>query len=134
MYNHLTGFFVYMLAMMGLIFVAFIVVKKTISLTTNNIKNGFLSIEGSLSLEPRKSIYLIKAGSERFLVSSDMNDVKFLTRLSDENIPPLVEETDNNEIKEGQKLKDFPIEQLFNLNDPQNPLCNVLKNLINKRK
>jgi flagellar biogenesis protein FliO len=133
MFNHLTGFFVYMLAMMGLILIAFIVAKKAISLSTNKVKTGFLKLEGVLPLEPRKSIYLVKAGSERFLISSDLSDLKFLTKLSDDNIPPIIEENINEPIQEGQKLKEFPIDQLFNFNDPQNPLCNVLKNLINRK-
>ena len=99
------------------------------------MKNGFLELEGILPLEPRKSIYLVKAGNERFLVSSDLNNINFLTKLDDNNIPQQVEiqQGENQIIDEKLPLKEFPMEELLNFNNPQNPLCNMLKNFINRK-
>lgn len=82
MYNYIIGFSVYTLAMIGIIFVGFAVVKKC-SLTRQGSKsrNNFLEIETSLSLAPRKTIHVVRAGNERILIASDVDATTFLTKL-----------------------------------------------------
>ena len=91
MLGYLVNFSVYTLAMIGIILVGFVVAKKSLSGCHSHTKNQFLSVENSISLEARKSIYIVKAGSERFLVSTDMSGTHFLTKLETENVPPAVE-------------------------------------------
>lgn len=98
MTGYLTGFMVYMMAMLGVIFIALVVVKKSINLGSAKQKNNFLKIESSLSLEPRKNLYIVRAGNERFLVSSGVEGCQFMTKIEENNIPSKAE-ISNDEIK-----------------------------------
>ena len=98
MTGHLTGFLVYMLAMLGIIFIALVVVKKSMTFSSVKQKNSFLKIESRLNIEPRKNLYVIKAGNERFLVSTGIEGCQFMTKLGEKNIP-LKTEISTAEIK-----------------------------------
>ena len=91
MTGHLTGFLVYMLAMLGIIFIALVVVKKSMTFSSVKQKNSFLKIESRLNIEPRKNLYVIKAGNERFLVSSGIEGCQFMTKIGEKNIPSKTE-------------------------------------------
>ncbi len=97
MTGYLVSFTVYTLAMIGIIFIAFVVAKKCMLTGNFNNKNDqFLSIESSLSMGPRKMLYVIKAGNEKFLISSDVEKSTFLTKLESEKRPAYEEyEIDN---------------------------------------
>jgi len=98
MTGHLTGFLVYLLAMLGVIFIAIVVVKKSLNFKSMKQKNTFLKVECSLSLEPRKNLHVIKAGNERFLVATGVEGCQFMTKIEGKNIP-LKTETSVEEIK-----------------------------------
>lgn len=88
MHNYLIGFSIYTLAMIGIIFLGFFVVKKfSISRRGARSHNNFLEIETSLSLEPRKTLHVIRAGEDRILIATDAENTSFLTKLGtiDEN-------------------------------------------------
>ncbi|MEI8377360.1 MAG: flagellar biosynthetic protein FliO [bacterium] len=86
MFNYILGFSVYTLAMIGIIFVAFVVVKKcAVSRKGAKSHNSFLEIETSLSLEPRKTIHVVRAGNEKLLIATDAERTTFLTRLGDDS-------------------------------------------------
>lgn len=91
MTGHLLGFVVYTLAMMGIIFLAYLTARKFLSPTGSTGKNNFLKVESFLSIEPRKTIYVVKAGAERFLVSSGADGCRFMTKLEKTNIPVRIE-------------------------------------------
>ncbi|MDD3420192.1 MAG: flagellar biosynthetic protein FliO [Candidatus Gastranaerophilales bacterium] len=82
MYNYIIGFSVYTLAMIGIIFIGFVLVKKC-SMARKGAKshNNFLEIETSLSIEPRKTIHVIRAGGEKILLATDAERTVFLTKL-----------------------------------------------------
>lgn len=93
--SYIAGFAIYTLAMIGIILLGYVVVNKSLQNPLyKRGKKAFLNLESSLMLEPRKAIYVIKAGSERFLVSSGSEGINFLTKLNQDNIP---EETDISE-------------------------------------
>ncbi len=101
MTEYIINFSVYTLAIIGLIFTAFIMVQKTLNgdvLARKN--NNFLSMESVLSLEPRKNLYVINAGNEKFLLSTDMNGCKLLTKLENSNNKDDVDNNINFEHKE----------------------------------
>jgi len=91
--GHFAGFIFYTLAMTGIFFIGMIVAKNSLSggFVKNSRKN-FLNIESSLSLEPRKNLYVIKAGNERMLISTDSEGSHFLAKLDSNNIPVEIEE------------------------------------------
>ncbi len=81
MESQITAFSVYTLAMIGLVFIGLVVVKKSLTFTPQKNKNNFLKIEASLNLEPRKNLYVVKAGREKFLISSSGESCQFMSKL-----------------------------------------------------
>ncbi len=107
MTDYIINFSVYTLAIIGMIFTAFILVQKTMyGGTLNRKKNNFLSMESVLSLEPRKNLYVINAGNEKFLLSTDMNGCKLLTKLEHND------NKDNSELNNKLESKEENTEQL----------------------
>lgn len=81
--GYLVNFAVYTCAMVGVIFLALWVFKKSMMPSCTNRKDNLLNIIESLSLSPRKTIHVVKAGNERFLIAADLDRTTFLTRLDD---------------------------------------------------
>lgn len=93
--GYLVNFAIYTMAMLGLIFFALMVYQKT---TQNGglglKKSNFLKVEESVSFGPRKTLYVVRAGHERFLLASDMDKTTFISKLDNsENINPEVLQT-----------------------------------------
>ena len=62
--GYLMGFVVYTAAMIGVIFLAVIVYKK---FSYNGVsKSKFLNVEDCISLAPRKNLYVVRAGKNKF--------------------------------------------------------------------
>lgn len=85
MEGYIATFTIYTLAMIGVIFVGLVVVKKSLSFNPQKGKNNFLKVETSLCLEPRKNLYVVKAGKEKFLIASSGENCQFMTKLEDNN-------------------------------------------------
>jgi len=81
MAGYLTGFVVYLMAMLGVIFIGMIVVKKSLNFNSRETKPDFLKIESRLAIEPRKNLYVVKAGDERFLISTGTEGCRFMTKI-----------------------------------------------------
>lgn len=81
--GYLANFTVYTMAMTGLICFAVFVYKKIMdgSLRTNNSK--FLSIEETMSLNPRKTLHVVRAGNEKFLIASDVDRTTLISKLGE---------------------------------------------------
>ncbi|MBO6086753.1 FliO/MopB family protein [bacterium] len=79
--GYLMNFIVYTAAMTGIIFLAVFVYKK-FSITGNSMSQ-FLNVEESISLAPRKQLYVVRAGRERFLIASDINSTSLISKLDD---------------------------------------------------
>lgn len=84
MSGYLVSFVVYTTAMVGIIFLALFVYKKVSMGYAHTSKSKFLNVEETISLAPRKNIYVIRAGKERFLVASDAERTSLISKL-DEN-------------------------------------------------
>lgn len=70
------------MAMVGLLFVCLMVYKKTM-VNTKCVKNeNELNIQNALNLSARKTLYIIKAGNEKFLIASDVERTTFLAKLN----------------------------------------------------
>lgn len=78
--SYLTAFAVYTLAMIGVIFIAFLVWKKTV-LTSSRGQRGMMKVEEMLSLNSRKALYIVRVQQERFLIASDVDRTTFLAKL-----------------------------------------------------
>ena len=83
MAGYLGHFIVYTIAMIGIIFAALLVYKKVAEGCGFASKSDFLNIEDRISLSPRKNLYVIRAGKERFLIASDMDRTNLIAKLDD---------------------------------------------------
>ncbi len=113
---YLINFLVYSMAMVGLLFVCLMIYKKTM-LNNRCAKNAEeLSIENALNLSQRKTLYVIKAGNEKFLIAADTERTSFLAKLDENSITATpLQQTDflqtqniNNQIT--QKTKQQPVD------------------------
>ena len=122
---YLVNFIVYTAAMIGMIFLAVFVYKKFSYSSVS--KSKFLDIEDCIGLGPRKNIYVIRAGNERFLVASDVDKTSLISKLD-------IRSKSNNEIvdlksDDMQVLDELPT--IVNINAAHQPK-KVFKDLINK--
>lgn len=79
--NYVTGFAVYTMAMIGLLFFAMFVYKKFSVSSFSGKRKGFLQIEDAVGLSARKTLYVIKAGDERFLIVADLDRTTLISKL-----------------------------------------------------
>lgn len=97
MTSYLLTFTVYTTAMIGAIFLALFVYKK-FSVTQSRISTSkFLEIEDCINLGVRKQLYVVRAGSEKFLLASDAERTTFLSKLNAEEERPVVNNARNIE-------------------------------------
>lgn len=82
MTHYLINFSIYTAAMIGVLFLALFVYKSVTSGGFNK-KSSMLKVVDVLSLSPRKNLYVIKAGEEKFLIASDIDKTNLISRLED---------------------------------------------------
>lgn len=82
--SYIANFTVYTMAMLGLIFFAIFVYKKFMEGGLSNKNSKYLSIEETMPINPRKSLLIVRAGNERFLVASDIDRTTLLSKLDSE--------------------------------------------------
>ena len=81
MSGYLFHFTVYLMAMLGIIALAMITYKM---LNVNTKFNSTtLSVTDSMKLTPKKTLYVVKAGEERFLIASDFDSTTLISKLGD---------------------------------------------------
>lgn len=89
--GYLTNFIVYTFAMVGIIVFALLVFKNS-SGCGGKRHSKFLKVIDSISLGPRKSLYIVSAGEEKFLIAGDSERTSLISKLKpkgaiEENIP-----------------------------------------------
>lgn len=107
--SYIVHFIVYTLAMSGLIFFALFIYKKFMNggFVAKGAKT--LSIEETMNINPRKSLMIVKAGDERFLIASDTDKTSLIAKLGEVKIKnsvetPTVTNGDKNDI---ERFKDI---------------------------
>ena len=78
--GYLTNFIVYTLAMVGVIMLA-VLIFKTSTTTGVKAKSKFLKVHDTLSLGPRKTLYIVSAGEEKFLIAGDVDKTSLISKL-----------------------------------------------------
>ncbi len=128
MSGYIMNFAIYLMAMLGFIVLAVFVYKK--SLNFNSIKGSkeFLSVENALRLSASKTIYVIKAGEEKFLIASDAATTTMLSKLNND-------ETFNNSKVNSSFEHNIKMHSVNGVsgNSKQNSLNNMQKNTILKK-
>lgn len=129
--GYLVNFAVYTMAMIGLIFFALMLYKKFAMGADFGKKSGFLSIEESLSVSPRKNLYVVRAGKEKFLIAGDADKTTLISKLeekSEETVPPIPQRSIKREFSHSNSsIEDLPIISAFPKKDN-----NVLHNMVRK--
>ncbi len=86
MNGYLMHFVAYTFAMVGFITMAVFVYKKAMYSSSPSSRNKeFLSVENSMRLSATKTVYVIKAGNEKFLIAGDSANTTMLAKLNSEN-------------------------------------------------
>ena len=80
MTGYLISFLVYTSAMVGVIFLA-LFVFKTFANGGFSKKSSMLNIEDVMKLSARKTLYVINAQNERFLIAADIDRTSLIARL-----------------------------------------------------
>jgi len=78
--GYLINFSIYTTAMIGIIFLA-LFAFKTFSNKCFTKKSSMLNIEDTMSLSPRKTLYVITAQNERFLIAADVDKTSLIAKL-----------------------------------------------------
>lgn len=87
--GYLTNFIVYTLAMVGVIMLAVLIFKTS---TSAGVKasSKYLKVHDTLSLGPRKTLYIVSAGNEKFLIAGDVDKTTLISKLGErENLSGL---------------------------------------------
>lgn len=79
--GYLSHFAVYTLAMLSVIGIALFVYKKFNMVNFSSRKSNLLRVEDVLSLSPRKTLYVINANGEKFLIAGDLDRTTFISKL-----------------------------------------------------
>ena len=102
MNSYLINFAAYSFAMVGFILTLLFIYKKAVSPTSNSKRKDFLQVENILKLSPVKTIYVIKAGNEKFLIAGDTANTTMLAKLDKDNIQ---EDSINDKVAEFSPLR-----------------------------
>ena len=137
--GYLSNFIVYTLAMVGVIMLAMFVFKIS---SSSNGKNSskILKVHDTLTIGPRKTLYVISAGEEKFLIAGDVDKTCLISKLGEK---VSLSNSDNNYETENDFSKNYesPIEKRYidkkNLgiySDKNKPYSSVMKNLAERIK
>ncbi len=78
--GYLANFMVYTFAMVGVIVIALLVFKNATSQGTG-AKSKYLKVIDSMSLAPRKTLYIVSTGKEKFLIAGDVDKTTLISKL-----------------------------------------------------
>ena len=81
MNNYLIHFIAYTFAMIGFIVMILFIYKKAMYAGESSKNKNFLSVESTLKISPTKTVYVIKAGKEKFLIAGDAANTTMLAKL-----------------------------------------------------
>ena len=79
--GYLANFMVYTLAMVGVIVVALLIFKSATSGGITGGKSKYLKIIDTLNLAPRKTLYIVSTGREKFLIAGDVDKTNLISKL-----------------------------------------------------
>ena len=99
---YLFKFIFYTAGVIGILLIAFVVAKASLyNGTSFKKKNSNLEIEESLPISHRKTLHIVRAFGEKFLVASDQNSTTLLAKLNAEDeIPQEVQKEFNEYLEE----------------------------------
>ena len=86
MTQYLIKFIFYTAGVIGFLLIAYIIAKNCLNGSTLALKKKIsnLEIEETLGISPRKTLHIVRAFDEKFLIASDANSTTLLARLNSE--------------------------------------------------
>jgi flagellar biogenesis protein FliO len=126
--GYLSNFIVYFLAMIGIIILALYVYKQFNVGSLTHKRSNHLSIEDTLSLSPRKTLYIVREGSERFLIAADMDRTTLISKLEDR---PIENVRVNPRSIKGADLSEANVSAQDNASPMNKPLMKEIKKRLN---
>jgi flagellar biogenesis protein FliO len=102
--GYVANFTVYTMAMIGLICFAIFVYKKFTDGTMRSGGGKFLEVEESMSLSPRKTLHVVRAGNEKFLIASDVERTTLISKLTPSQKVKISESVEYPEISQEQNI------------------------------
>lgn len=134
--GYLSNFIVYFFAMVGIIILALWVYKK-FNMQSAGIKSKhLLKIEDCLALSPRKTLYVIRNGSEKFLIAADMERTTLISKLESDDIYEEDNYSYRNDmeyvnparLKKGADLSERGIRMQDNIAPSKKPIMKEIRN------
>lgn len=130
--GYLSNFIVYTLAMVGVIMLSVLVFKTSTS-TGIKAKSKYLKVHDTLSLGPRKTLYIVSAGDEKFLIAGDVDKTSLISKLeSKRQEEPIlnVSESFKDTMQELSAKTSYIDRSILGIQKVQNkPYNSVMKNL-----
>ncbi len=123
--GYLSNFIVYVLAMIGVMMLALFVFKQVNGCNTKkSAKRNGLKVIDTLSLSTRKTLYVIEAGGEKFLIAGDIDRTTLISKLNDKNTFKNTEDTEISSILRNNDTGIYTTQKA--------PYESVMKNLAEK--
>lgn len=127
--GYISNFIVYFLAMIGIIILALYVYKKFSISSFSTRRTNSLKVEDTLSLSPRKTLFVVREGNERFLIAADLERTTLISKL--ENKEDVQEEINHRMIKSNVDLTERGIRAQDNIAPIKRPIMKEIKNRLN---
>lgn len=135
--GYLANFMVYTLAMIGVIAIALLVFKNSSGFGGGN-QSKHLKVLDTLSIAPRKTLYIVSTGQEKFLIAGDVSKTTLISKLQDtapkETIPSVVETSFQETMACLPKSKYMDRANLGIKSSQNSPYSSVMKSLASKIK
>lgn len=135
--GYLANFMVYTLAMIGVIAIALLVFKNSSGFSGGN-QSKHLKVLDTLSIAPRKTLYIVSTGQEKFLIAGDVSKTTLIAKLQDtapkETIPSVVETSFQETMASLPKSKYMDRANLGIKSSQNSPYSSVMKSLASKIK
>lgn len=133
--GYLANFMVYTLAMIGVIAIALLVFKNSSGFGGGN-QSKHLKVLDTLSIAPRKTLYIVSTGQEKFLIAGDVSKTTLISKLQDtapkETIPSVVETSFQETMASLPKSKYMDRANLGIKSSQNSPYSSVMKSLASK--
>lgn len=133
--GYLANFMVYTLAMIGVIAIALLVFKNSSGFGGGN-QSKHLKVLDTLSIAPRKTLYIVSTGQEKFLIAGDVSKTTLISKLQDaapkETIPSVVETSFQETMASLPKSKYMDRANLGIKSSQNSPYTSVMKNLASR--
>ena len=127
--GYLANFIVYTLAMVGVIVIALMVFKNSTGISIKN-SSKFLKVKDSLSLGPRKTLYIVSAGNEEFLLAGDVDRTSLISKLNVDNEKVILNNGFEETINSLNTKVSYMDKKNLGIHKKQNkPYNSVMKNL-----